>query len=438
MGWIGGRLAIVAALTLLMAQIVGPVGLVEKGRAEPTSQTPLVEVRRLGTVNGARKTLSETEFRESSVQGLYSTGTELAPASGSSGTLTTGRVSSPIPFSHLGLSWHGVLSNLDGVLIEVRASRDGAAWTDWQHLHINDDLPFEANGQASSTLMSFDISQGLYAYAQARLTLLDTGQLVRPSISSLSFAFIDPTPGPTTAEASGSAATPLGSVQPLDVTTSAGPWRIWLPLVQKDKPPDPGIGKPAVISRSGWGCPDGQYSPNWWAGSEPDYRTVTAIIIHHTATSNWATDWAREVRAIWTYHTYYVDNGDGTFGWGDIGYNYLIDPNGVIYEGRAGGDDVVGAHAGKYNWGSMGVAFIGTHTYYAPSKAAQNSMINLLSWKAYQRGIDPMVMSRYFVDKYLPTIMGHRDAISTECPGSAAYSLMNYFRTAVRDRLATQ
>jgi len=404
MGWMGRRLAIVAALTLVFGHLVGSLDPTAIGGAAPTSTTSLVKVHRLGTVDGAERTLSDAEFRGSSQQGLSPVGNELVPAPGSVGTLTTAPVSSPIPFSHLGLRWRGNLSDISGIRIEVRASRDGASWTDWYRVLVNDDLPFQVSGEWSSTLVEFDARAGLYSYAQARLTLLDSGQSVRPSIASLRFAFINPYVGPQALEYTGSSGTVrLAAFEPLSIS------------------------KPSVVSRTDWGCPDGEGSPNW----TPEYRTVTAIIIHHTATTNTATDWAAQVRVIWYYHAI-------TNGWGDIGYNYLIDPNGRIYEGRAGGDDVVGGHALQYNWGSMGVAFLGDFSSSAPSAAAQSSMINLLSWKAYQRGIDPMVMSQYFVDKYLPTIMGHRDAMSTTCPGDGVWNLLGYFRTAVRDRIASQ
>ena len=76
--------------------------------------------------------------------------------------------------------------------------------------------------------------------------------------------------------------------------------------------------KPVITSRTDWGCPDGQGNPR----STPSYTTVTHLIVHHTAGSNTSSDWPAVVRSIWNFHIF-------TNGWSDIGYNYLIDPNGV-------------------------------------------------------------------------------------------------------------
>src|SRR5437016_1926200 len=80
------------------------------------------------------------------------------------------------------------------------------------------------------------------------------------------------------------------------------------------------------------------------------------------AGGNAATDWAAVVRSIWVLHV----QGNG---WNDIGYNYLIDPNGVLYEGRGGGDGVMGAHFSCVNSGTMGVALLGTFSV-VPAPAA--------------------------------------------------------------------
>ena len=51
-------------------------------------------------------------------------------------------------------------------------------------------------------------------------------------------------------------------------------------------------------------------------------------------------------------------------GWNDIGYNFLVDKYGQIFEGRAGGSTrpVIGAQAQGYNSHSTGIACLGTFT----------------------------------------------------------------------------
>src|SRR6266849_2371364 len=93
------------------------------------------------------------------------------------------------------------------------------------------------------------------------------------------------------------------------------------------------ISAPPIVTREQWGCTP-QTCP---AKDPPLYTTVTHLIVHHTDNLNTAADWAAVVRAIWVLHV----QGNG---WNDIGYNYLVDPNGLLYEGRAGGDGVLGAH----------------------------------------------------------------------------------------------
>lgn len=166
-----------------------------------------------------------------------------------------------------------------------------------------------------------------------------------------------------------------------------------------------------------------------------EHAPVTHLIIHHMVTANGDADWAAIVRAIWAYHT--RQNG-----WRDIGYNYLIDPNGFIYEGHAGGDDVVGIHASAANKGSMGVGLLGT--FSKPPNGAQppqpmlEAIVNLLSWKADQRGINIFESSRTLpnVPWGLPHLMGHRDVNgTTECPGDQAHLLIPWLRDQIGERI---
>jgi hypothetical protein len=128
---------------------------------------------------------------------------------------------------------------------------------------------------------------------------------------------------------------------------------------------------------------------------------------------------------------------------GDIGYNYLIDPNGIIYEGRAGGDNVIGAHFSCQNGGTMGVCMLGSFTNVPPTTAALTSLKRILAWKADQRGIDPLASVYHSGTRLtLPTICGHRDGnastntcTTTTCPGGALYALLPDIRNDVHDLL---
>ena len=137
--------------------------------------------------------------------------------------------------------------------------------------------------------------------------------------------------------------------------------------------------KPPVYLSDEWGCPEGESSPQW----TPQYTKVTHAVVHHTAGANSVPDWDAEVRSIWHLHTF--DNG-----WGDIGYNYLIDPNGVIYEGRAGGDGAIGAHFSCRNTNTVGIALLGTYIDVMPTSAALASLENLLAELCQKNAIVPL------------------------------------------------
>jgi hypothetical protein len=182
-----------------------------------------------------------------------------------------------------------------------------------------------------------------------------------------------------------------------------------------------------VISRTDWGCADGENAPLWM----PQYTTVTHIVIHHTAGSNNITqDYKATVRSIWSQHTY-------TNGWGDIGYNYLIDSYGQTYEGRAGGNNAIGAHCG-FNTGTMGVSIMGTYTTILPSDTAIKTLESILAWKCDDSKLNPLGNAMHTSSgKYLNIICGHRDVKSTDCPGDYFYATLPDIRADVNNLLNT-
>jgi hypothetical protein len=135
------------------------------------------------------------------------------------------------------------------------------------------------------------------------------------------------------------------------------------------------------------------------------------------------------VRGIEVYHV----KGNG---WNDIGYNFLVDKYGQIFEGRYGGVDkaVVGAHALGFNTGSFGVAMIGSYGSVKPPPAAIASLEELLAWKLDLAHIDPLSTLTWKsggnprfangVPVFLRVVSGHRDTGFTDCPGNALYALL--------------
>ncbi len=174
--------------------------------------------------------------------------------------------------------------------------------------------------------------------------------------------------------------------------------------------------KPSVVSRSQWGA----ISRNPAATS-----AVSHLVIHHEFGSNTSSDWAARVRSIQNFHI----NGNG---WSDIGYNFLVDPNGVIYEGRAGGDNAVGAHFCGRNRNTMGVCMLGDYSSVTPTTQTQTALKNLLAWKADKENINPVGSSfHYSVNRSLSHIAGHRDAGCSACPGNGGYATLGGIRSGV-------
>lgn len=159
-----------------------------------------------------------------------------------------------------------------------------------------------------------------------------------------------------------------------------------------------------------------------WSLQYPE--KVSKIFIHHTGSSNNLDNSQQVVRNIYRSHTI-------TRGWGDIGYNYLIDPEGNVYEGRYGGEGVVGAHVGPMgNRGSIGIALLGNYNKNEVPERAKNALISLLSEKTKLYGIDPEGSS-YFRGDYIPNITGHETVMNTSCPGEHLSNLLPEIRKSI-------
>ncbi len=155
---------------------------------------------------------------------------------------------------------------------------------------------------------------------------------------------------------------------------------------------------------------------------------IKALIIHHTASQEDAiTDTYAAMRAIYYYHTV-------SRGWGDIGYNYLIDEYGNVFEGRYGGDTVVGAHTADFNVGSVGVAIIGNYEENEVKFDAVRSLIHLLTDLSEKYNLDPEdIVSMRGENLYV--ISGHSDAQSTACPGKYLYEKLASVRQLIKAEL---
>jgi len=291
----------------------------------------------------------------------------------------------PIDFVAVGSFWQATTPAGTAITVALRSSPDGKAWSDWAVVP-----PMDAERE-DSRLSYGELLYLRGPYVQYRLTLSSKKTGVSPVLSALTLVFIDSRRGNTAAQA-----------QALAVAVS---------------PPT----GPVIIPRSAWGADERLMT---WP---PEYRTVRKFVIHHTATPNGDLDPAATVRAIYYYHAV-------TRGWGDIGYNYLIDTQGRIYEGRYGGEGVVGGHAKQYAWGSIGVSLIGNYDEVAMTTAMERSLVELIAWKGNLHFVHPTERG-FFIDRDLPNIFAHRDVAETTCPGRYAYARMQAIREAVLARM---
>ena len=147
------------------------------------------------------------------------------------------------------------------------------------------------------------------------------------------------------------------------------------------------------------------------------------------------------VRNIFYYHTVSKPwkNYRGkelSIGFGDIGYNYLIDPNGNIYEGRSGGNGVIGGHVYGFNTGSVGITVLGTYGAeingkyidHQISKKIEDALTTLIGWIAANNNIDLEKISLFHYKK-IPGVVGHKDLAPTQCPGGNLWDKLASLRS---------
>jgi flagellar hook assembly protein FlgD len=191
---------------------------------------------------------------------------------------------------------------------------------------------------------------------------------------------------------------------------------------------------PTIIPRASWGADESiRRAPPSYA---PELRVA---VVHHTAGRNGYSraEAAAIVKGIQLFHV----QGNG---WNDIGYNFLVDRFGTIYEGRFGGVDrnVIGAHAQGFNTGSVGIALLGTYGSTAPSQAALDAITRIVSWKLDVAHVDPTASLTYVssgsnryanrVPVVLDAVSGHRDTGYTACPGDSLYARLGAIASAAR------
>ncbi|WP_324783112.1 peptidoglycan recognition protein [Streptomyces sp. H51] len=382
-------------------------------------------------------------------------------------------------FSLVGVVWDDPDTDLHGrVQVRTRAARTGA-WSGWQALQthsddaadpgaaerasghvrgstaplwVGDSDGVEVRVRAEGAPRAGETGRGSHAGPGAsplpsglRLELVDPGAAspargAAPAVHRGAPAAARPLTGPAVAASAANAGlAPLGAtvipaldraatVREMTVLRAGG-----LTSSQRAKPY---IGpRPRIVTRRGWGADEGLRE-----GGFVFTKKVKAAFVHHTATGNGysCSQAASVIRGIYRYHV-------RSMGWRDIGYNFLVDKCGNIYEGRAGGvaNPVMGAHTLGFNSNSMGIAVLGTFGSHKPPAAALRAIARLTAWKLGLWGGDPRGKTylksaggnlyRKGRNVRLNVISGHRDGFLTECPGRQLYRKLGTARsTAAR------
>ncbi|MFC8968837.1 peptidoglycan recognition protein [Streptomyces sp. NPDC057094] len=377
------------------------------------------------------------------------------------------------PFSLVGVIWDDPGSELRGrVQVRTRAAGTGH-WSGWQavdtHNHEHGADPDTAEGasrrvRGATAPLWVDASDGVEVRVDAdRTTPGDEEGGERagavpdtPLPRGLHLELIDPggPPGRADDRPAGRAggahpATRAGSVRAgasdgvpaaddteIGALTQAETEREYLSadsVVQRVKPY---IGaRPRIITRKGWGANEKLRERGFVYT-----KKVKAAFVHHTASGNnySCSQVPSVIRSIYRYHVV-------SSGWRDIGYNFLVDKCGNIYEGRAGGvaKAVLGAHTLGFNSNSMGIAVLGTFQNTKPTDASLKAIARLTAWKLGLYGGNPRGKTylksgggnlyRKGKNVRLNVISGHRDGFATECPGRQLYGKLGSARkTAAR------
>jgi len=299
------------------------------------------------------------------------------------------------PFGMVAVTWPEGTQN---VTAKVRVEQNGQ-WTDWQSLSVEDDHgpdPLVPEGITRGGTEPLWVGNATGVQASATT---DAGT----TIAGAKVVLIQP--------AVLASDTDEPSAQSIEPAASRAPYPM-----------------PLMVSRKRWGADERLRTHNGAACARPKYTTtVLAAFVHHTADRN---DYTRTqvpamVRAMYAYHV-------KSRGWCDLGYNFLVDRFGRVFEGRYGGAQlpVLGAHTAAFNANSFGVALIGNFEQAAPPAAMLESTARVIAWKLDANYRSPQATIR-LDGSSLHTVSGHRDTKATACPGTQLYNKLGWLRQRV-------
>ncbi|MCW1094432.1 N-acetylmuramoyl-L-alanine amidase [Streptomyces sp. RS2] len=342
-------------------------------------------------------------------------------------------------FSLVGVVWDSPATELHGrVEVRTRATATGT-WSGWQELETHNadhaadpGTPESASGRVRGATAPLWVGESDGVEVRVRASDAPgterSGPAAAPLPTGLRLELVDP----------GEAAPPPTNRARSEAEPSVLPARTALPA-RTERPAraarqraEPHAGaRPAITTRRGWGA-DEKLREKGFVYT----KKVKTAFVHHSATgNNYRCSQAPSViRSIYRYHV-------NSTGWRDLGYNFLVDKCGNIYEGRAGGvsKPVLGAHTLGFNANSMGIAVLGTYSSKKPSSAALKAIARLTAWKVGLYGMNPRGKTylksgggnlyRKGRKVRLNVISGHRDGFATNCPGKQLYAKLGTARS---------
>ncbi|MDQ2951608.1 MAG: N-acetylmuramoyl-L-alanine amidase [Chloroflexota bacterium] len=324
----------------------------------------------------------------------------------SSGVIDAGQL-----FDRLGVHWVAARGAEQTLFLESRTRAADGDWTDWQQVREEEDMTNEYTNEHYAAPMP--VGSARYAQYRVWLTSGDPDAVSRVNLTFLDVNDVN-----------------LGPVARLfnDIAAAFRDFTL-------GSAASAAVGSSRLMTRQDWSADE---SLMQWP---PRYQKVQKFVIHHTVTDDGGTNVAASIRAIYYYHAV-------TRGWGDIGYNYIVDKFGNIWTGRQGGDNVIAGHAYGWNNGSIGIASLGDYSVAQPTSALQGAIANIIGIKGTQMGIQPYGTDTFThqeqasdgswvnITSNPPNVQGHRDCNyilnahggQTACPGNGVYNMMDGLR----------
>jgi hypothetical protein len=411
--WVGQQAFAFAVVATVAASAVGVVELEIVAPAQPSPAPPVPETSLVATAP------VEPTVRKVPLAGGTSTGHSEVPAKSRTERRSAQEirvVSAPEPvkgFATVGVTWEdGPRLGEDELQVAVRTRQD-RTWSQWQEMHVDaDHAPDPGTPDAEGERV---LREGTDAVVVGDVDDVQVRAVAAPGRApeKLSLSIVDPGKESAVAAvpssgASGSADSP-GAAAVASGTTG-----------QQAQLAAARAAKPRIFTRKDWGADERLRD------GTPSYGEIHAGFVHHTVNANNYSrdDVPRIIRGIYAYHTQ-------SRGWSDVGYNFLVDRFGRIWEGRAGGIDrpVVGAHTLGYNSDSFAMSAIGNFEEVRPSEAVIDAYAALMAWKLSLHGVAADDARQVVTGRNFHAINGHRDAGSTACPGRYLYERLPDIRS---------